>query len=86
MNEQTYRLRGILLAVDDTASGAGKASQAETTVGQAGPSDREHLSLLALRPMAFAVLLLSGVALAFMAVSYAQVIIAPDLRASAIQA
>jgi hypothetical protein len=91
MNKQTYRqvcsrLRGIPLVVDDTPSVARKARQAETTVGQTDPSDPERLSLLALQPMAFAVLLLSGVALGLMPVSYAKVIVAPNLGASVIQA
>ncbi|WP_421377165.1 hemagglutinin repeat-containing protein [Paraburkholderia sp. DD10] len=66
MNNRTYRLvysrlRGMLVAVEETASSAGKAGRGETAVA-GSPSPRTlGMSLFALRHTAFAVLLLAGI-------------------------
>lgn len=64
MNNRTYRLvystiRSMLVAVEETATGAGKGNQGETTVRSI---QAQTISLFALRHMAFAALTLVGLA------------------------
>ncbi|ACC76292.1 filamentous haemagglutinin family outer membrane protein (plasmid) [Paraburkholderia phymatum STM815] len=64
MNNRVYRLvysklRGMLVAVEETAAGAGKSNQGETTVQS---TSAKTISLFALRHVAFAVLTLAGAA------------------------
>lgn len=66
MNAQTYRLifsrlRGMLVAVEETAAGTGKANQGETTVGQSRPGGRRTAFRFALRHAAVGALMLAGV-------------------------
>jgi filamentous hemagglutinin len=80
MNNRTYRLvynrlRGMLVAVEETATGSGKAGQGETTIGQARPDGPRSISLFSLRHAAFAAMLLLGLVPALVPVaSEAQVV------------
>ncbi|TDN61618.1 filamentous hemagglutinin N-terminal domain-containing protein [Paraburkholderia sp. BL10I2N1] len=85
MNNTRYRLvfsklRGMLVAVEETATGTGKSSRGETSVVRACPY-ASQTPFFALRQMAFAVLLLLGV----LPASYAQIVTAPGSGAQVIQ-
>ncbi|HEX3638886.1 MAG TPA: ESPR domain-containing protein, partial [Paraburkholderia sp.] len=74
MNRKTYRLvysrlRGMLIAVEETATATGKET-GQTTVCN-GANSASHSSLLALRQIAFAALALVG---AFPSWSGAQIV------------
>ena len=79
------RLRGMLVAVEETATGNGKAASGETT--RAGdPHGRTPVTRFALRYAVFGAMLMCGTVPAFMPVSsYAQVVAAPGSGASVIQ-
>ncbi|WP_211709063.1 two-partner secretion domain-containing protein, partial [Paraburkholderia aspalathi] len=91
MNNRTYRLvysrlRGMLVAVEETANGNGKSGQGETTIGQGRPGGRRTISLFSLRDAAFAAMLLLGVVPALVPVaSEAQVVAAGAHAPSVIQ-
>ncbi|MGF6599823.1 filamentous hemagglutinin [Paraburkholderia sp. GAS448] len=86
MNTNTFRLvfsqrRGMLVAVEETAAGNGKAASGETT-RLGGPHGHTPVTRFALRQAAFAAMLLLG---AVPATSYAQIVAAPGSGASVIQ-
>ncbi|MBK3824104.1 two-partner secretion domain-containing protein, partial [Paraburkholderia aspalathi] len=86
MNNRTYRLvysrlRGMLVAVEETANGNGKARQGETTVGQARPGGRRSISLFSLRHAAFAAMLLLGVVPALVPVASEAPVVAAGAHA-----
>ncbi|MFM0288003.1 hemagglutinin repeat-containing protein [Paraburkholderia megapolitana] len=79
MNKKTYRLifsrlRGMLVAVEETATGTGKANRGETTVGQSRPGGHRTTARLALRHVALGVLMLAGVIPVTTPVAHAQIV------------
>ncbi len=76
----------MLVAVEETATGNGNASQGEATIGQARPGGRRTISLFALRHAAFAAMLVLGVVPALVPVaSEAQVVAAGAYAPTVIQ-
>ncbi|CAE6863133.1 tRNA nuclease CdiA-2 [Paraburkholderia aspalathi] len=71
----------MLVAVEETANGNGKARQGETTVGQARPGGRRSISLFSLRHAAFAAMLLLGVVPALVPVASEAPVVAAGAHA-----
>ncbi|WP_235851374.1 hemagglutinin repeat-containing protein [Paraburkholderia acidicola] len=64
----------MLVAVEETAAGSGKANQGETTVGHSRPNSRRTIARLALRHAAFGALMLAGVIPVTTPVAHAQIV------------
>ncbi|MDN7160059.1 hemagglutinin repeat-containing protein [Paraburkholderia megapolitana] len=64
----------MLVAVEETAVGSGKANQGETTVGHSRPGSRRTTVCLALRHAAFGALMLAGVIPVTTPVAHAQIV------------